>query len=223
MSQNAPRKLPVVVGLVFLIGTVLFKIWILPSLLQETALRQRIGMQLIFAWAIAVVLIMLVMFWERKPLSSIGIRRLHRKDVLGAIAGFLLGGVIIMITMPIVEGLGLGSTEGGVRYLSQFSVWFRMFMVLTAAVTEEILYRGYLVERLNILTNRIGLSTLLSYLLFVALHLSFWGIGGLLQIGLGSIVLYGLYLWRRNLLACMLMHALNNAVAFLVIPMFLPS
>ena len=223
MSQNAHRKLPIVVGLVFLIGIDLFRIWILPSLLQETPLMQRIVVELIFAWAIALVLIMLVVFWERKPLNSIGIRKLSRKDVLGAIVGFLLGGVIIMITMPIVEGLGLGSTEGGVRYLSQFSVWLRMFMVLTAAVTEEIRYRGYLVERLNIFTNRIGLSTLLSYLLFVALHLRFWGIGGMLQIGLGSIVLYGLYLWRRNLLACMLMHALNNAVAFIVIPMFLPS
>lgn len=96
-------------------------------------------------------------------------------------------------------------------------------MVLTAAVTEEIRYRGYLIEHLNSFTHRIGLSTLLSYLLFEALHFRFWGIGGMLQIGLGAIILYGLYLWRRNLLACMLMHALNNAVAFLVIPMFLPS
>lgn len=223
MSQNVHRKRPIVVGLIFLIGSDLFRFWVLPSLLQETPLIQRIVLELILAWAIALFLIMLVLFWERKPLSSIGIRKLNRKDVLGAIVGFLLGGVIIMGTMPIVERTGLGSTEEGVRYLSQFSVGLRMFMVLTAAVTEEIRYRGYLIERLNMLTNRIGLSTLLSYLLFVALHFYFWGIGGMLQIGLGSIVLYGLYRWRRNLLACILMHTLNNSVAFIVIPLFLPS
>lgn len=62
MSQNFREKLPSVIGLLFLIGSDLFLIWILPSLLQEISLKQRIMVQLIFAWAIALVLILFVMF-----------------------------------------------------------------------------------------------------------------------------------------------------------------
>lgn len=107
--------------------------------------------------------------------------------------------------------------------MAELSFGLRTVAVLTSGITEEILYRGYAVERLNLLTGRLVLSAGLAYFMFVALHLAFWGVGGTIQIGLGSLVLYALYLWRRNLPACMLMHVLNNTVAFLIVPAFLPK
>ncbi len=67
------------------------------------------------------------------------------------------------------------------------------------------------------LTNRLGLSALIAYAAFVVLHIPFWGLGGTIQIGVWSIVITILYVKRRNLLACMLMHILNDAYAFILL------
>ena len=56
---------------------------------------------------------------------------------------------------------------------------------------------------------------------FFIMHLSFWGLGGLIQIGVWSLVVTGLYVWRRNLAACMLMHFMNDTFAIVVVPMLL--
>jgi len=211
------------VGLAIALGSSPLLRLLMNLLLPPLEASARIKLQLTIKWFIILVLLVIVLKWERQPLSSIGIRRLTRRDTFWAFIGFLLGGLIIMFTMPLVSALGLGSTEGGVRKLGEFSFLLRVGMVLTAGITEEILYRGYAIERLYALTGQPKLSAGIAYLVFVALHIPFWGLGGTIQIGLGSIILYALYLCRRNLLACMLMHLLNDAVAFLLVPVFLPN
>ena len=89
-------------------------------------------------------------------------------------------------------------------------------LIITTAVTEEILFRGYPVERLGRLTGSIWLGAALSLGLFVLPHLSFFGPQWLLYQGAAVVMAYVLYVWRRNLFACMLMHFLGNAM--LLIP-----
>jgi len=145
-----------------------------------------------------------------------------RTDLCWALGVFVAGGIIISATMPLMGLLGLQTTERGVRRLAEFSAGMRVAMVLTAGVTEEIRYRGYLVERLYQLTGRLGLSAALSWLAFLVVHIPSWTLGGAIQIGLASVVLYLLYVKRRNLPACMLAHILNHIVALFVVPALLP-
>lgn len=86
--------------------------------------------------------------------------------------------------------------------------------MITAGVTEELLFRGYPIERLSSLTGQMGLGALIAYGAFVALHLPFWGPEGTVQIGVCSLVVTALYIKRRNLPACMLMHLLSDGYAF---------
>lgn len=176
-----------------------------------------------FAWGLTLALLALIRFGERLPLESIGLRRMNRRDAWWAFAAFLAGGAIISGTIPLIRALGLRTVESGVQTLGQLPIELRVCLVLTAGITEEIRYRGYLIERVHALSGRLGLSVVISYLAFVAAHLPFWTLGGAIQIGLGSLVLYALYLKRRNLPACMLMHVLNDALAFLLIPGLLPQ
>ncbi len=222
MSRNFRQHLPSIVGLVILFGSRIL-LYFAGSLKERMKSAQWIQLNLSYAWIITIILLAIVIFWERKPLTSISIRKLTGKDIFWAFIAFLLGGAIIMITMPLVSALGLGTTERGVQRLGEFSLGLRIMMVLTAGITEEIRYRGYLIERLNIFIKNINLSALISWMIFFILHFPVWGAGGAIQIGTASVVLYALYLWRRNLLACMLMHILNDAVAFLAVPAFLPK
>ncbi len=217
MSNTFRKHLPTIVGLTIALGSsILWRIAGLPP--SGLDLTQRSLVNVAFKWMITTVLLMLILLWERQPLSSIGIRKTTARDAFWGFIGFLAGGAIISVTMPIVSALGLSTTESGVRRLAELSIGLRVIIVLTAGITEEIQYRGYVIERL---TGRLGLSAAISWILFVLLHIWFWGLGGALQIGLASVVLYALYFWRRDLLACILMHVLNDAVALLLIPIIL--
>ncbi|MHB1415427.1 MAG: CPBP family intramembrane glutamic endopeptidase [Chloroflexota bacterium] len=169
-------------------------------------------------WILTIGLLMLVLFWERKPLESIGWRKMSWGDLLWALVAFLVGIVAFAITTPIVSALGLGGTGSGIEQLARIPIGWRVALPLTAGITEEILFRGYPIERLNALTGRIGLGAAIAYAMFVMLHVPFWGLGGAIQIGVWSVVVTLLYVWRRNLPACILMHILNDGYAFVLVP-----
>lgn len=174
-------------------------------------------------WVLALVLLGVVLFWEKQPLASIGIKKVTWRDVLWGLVGFIIGALTFVLTAPLVNALGLGTTSVGILELAQMSIALRIAIVLTAGITEEIMFRGYPIERINSLTKgRLGISALIAYVVFVLLHIPFWGLGGTLQIGVWNLVITILYVKRRNLPACMLMHILNDAYAFILLPLFAP-
>ncbi len=173
-----------------------------------------------FKWGVTLVLLLIILFWEGQSLVSIGVRKMAMQDVLWGVGGFFLGVVVFPITALIVRHLGLGTVSGGITHLARLPLWVRVAIVITAGVTEEILFRGYAIERLASLTGHLGLGAAIAYGAFVLAHLPWWGVGGTLQIGVWSLIVTMLYVLRRNLLACMLMHLLNDAYAFILLPVF---
>jgi membrane protease YdiL (CAAX protease family) len=169
-------------------------------------------------WAVTLILLGVVFFWERRTLASIGVKRMTGRDVLWGGVGFVVGALSFIFTSPLVNALGLGTTSGGITQLAQTPIAWRVAIVITAGVTEEMLFRGYPIERLTEMTGRIGWGAGIAYVAFVLLHIPFWGLGGTIQIGFWSLIVTGLYVWRRNLPACMLMHILNDAYAFILLP-----
>lgn len=204
----------IALGLPFLIDLLLGK---RPT---DLAIPSRVVAFIIEEWIIALALVFLVLFWERQSLGSIGIKKVSGRDLLWGVIGFFVGAVSFVLTDPVVKALGLGTTSGGIAQLAQVPVALRMAIVVTAGITEEILFRGYPIERLSSLTGRVGLGALIAYVAFVLLHIPFWGSGGTIQIGVWSLIITLLYVKRRNLLACILMHVLNDAYAFILLPMF---
>ena len=90
-------------------------------------------------------------------------------------------------------------------------------MIFTTAITEEILYRGYPIERLGELTGNKWIGVAFSLIVFLLPHINFFGVQWLLYHGVGTILTYVLYMWRRNLWACILMHFLGNAPLLLLL------
>ncbi len=170
-------------------------------------------------WVVVFLLLGIVFFWERQSLASIGIKRMTRRDLLAGLVGFVVGALSFILTAPLVRALGLSTTSAGIEQLAQIPIFVRIAIVLTAGITEEILFRGYPIERLISITGRTTWGAGIAYLAFVLLHIPFWGLGGTIQIGVWSLVITGLYVRRRNLPACMLMHILNDAYAFIFLPL----
>ena len=186
----------------------------------DMAIPSRVILSIAEEWILVLILLGIVFFWERQSPESIGIKKMSGRDVLWGIVGFIVGALSFIFTMPIVHALGLETTSAGIAQLAQIPIFLRVAVVITAGFTEEILFRGYPIERFGSLTGRLGLGALITYVVFVLLHIPFWGIGGAIQIGVWSLIVTLLYVKRRNLPACILMHVLNDTYAFILLPIF---
>ena len=93
--------------------------------------------------------------------------------------------------------------------LGQGFLWLLVLgvIVLTASVTEEVLFRAYPLERVARLTGNMWLAAILSVAAFVAFLLRGWNMahvwGAVLPLGA---ILTALYAWRRNLPFVIIVH-----------------
>ena len=158
-------------------------------------------------WAGALLLVGLVIWGERRGLSSLLISKPSAKDVEWA---FIVFGVVMAWSW--VAGLIAPQAENeGVSIITSMGIPGVLVLIVTAAVTEEIAFRGYLQERIGALTRSRWIGAFASLLSFVAPHIAFFGQSWLLHQFAGALALVLFTLIRRNLLATMLLHGLINA------------
>ena len=72
-------------------------------------------------------------------------------------------------------------------------LWWRLISSVRAAVAEELLFRGYALERLADLTGSLHIAAVISCLVFTVEHVGPWGWGHLLIAGFGGLTLTLLY------------------------------
>ena len=170
-------------------------------------------------WLIALALICWVLGVERRPLASIGLRRPGASSVvLGVTVGILLTGLYILIATLLIPALHLKGDGGAMRGLLATPLWFRLMLVARAAVTEEILYRGYPIERIEALTGSRIAAGAVSVVGFSLAHLNYWGPVQLLFVAPAAVILVALYVWRRDLVCNMTAHFVADAMGFLATP-----
>jgi membrane protease YdiL (CAAX protease family) len=166
-------------------------------------------------WALVALVLGYVLKVERRPLSSIGFSAPGARDVLLAIAtGVLMVivlGVIYLVVFPALHW----DEQQQLETLTAVPFWLRLLSVVRAAVSEEVLFRGYALERTQELTGSPAMAGLFTWAIFTLEHLGYWGWHHLLVAGLAGAMLTGLYLWRRNLWCNILAHFIVDAAAFL--------
>jgi membrane protease YdiL (CAAX protease family) len=192
--------------------------WLIP-LVGQTAYPAIIE---ICFWAMALVVLAVVLCWERQPLRSIGFRRLTMKEGLLSLSlGMLLFVLVpaLGIFMERVVGIST-STMGVVAALAKYPIWLRAILAARAGFVEEILYRGYPIERLNRLTGRIWPGALISLIIFTVVHLPPLGLGTTVGMVLPiGVILTGLYVWKRNLTLNITVHFLIDFLVLVLLPL----
>jgi len=173
-----------------------------------------------FFCAVAVAVICIVLFWERQPIQSIWLRKFRWQSIGW---GLLLLGVYYTILFPLGEwvrrSVGLAGFGTGMDEIMRFPMWFRTIAVLGAGIGEEVLFRGFSVTRLAMLTGNIRLSAAIALVAFYALHVPMWGwgfaLGGLIS-GAGAMAFC---VWRKDLLAMIVFHTSTDAIGLILAPM----
>jgi len=163
-------------------------------------------------WALAAAAIAMTLAIEHRPLSSIGLAALPgRQILLAAGAGLLLSMLVPVLSFGAHAIVGSSGTML-MDTAADISITVLILGVLTAAVTEEVLFRGYAIERLLEVTGQRWLAGAISLAVFTAIHVPNWGvahsIGVVLPLGVALTVLY---LWKRNVLLVIIVHFIIDA------------
>ena len=170
-----------------------------------------IYMGLFVMWFLAVAVVLLTLWAEKRPLSSIGWKRPPQRLILLAVGL----GVMFSIAVPaltILAGMIFPADESGsIESVAQIPWLLMLVSIVTAGITEEILCRGYAMERLLDWTGSKWISSIISLVFFTVLHISGWNmahiVGVVIPLGAAMIALYW---WKRNLILVIIVHIVIN-------------
>jgi len=160
-------------------------------------------------WTSAAALLVIVRRGERLPMRSVGLGTARWWKSI------LWGLVIAVVSAAIVGGLayvtGYGHGPGSAAF-EKLPLWLITLIVFRAGVVEELFYRGYAIERLQMLGVGRFWSVTIPLVIFSLGHWSGGAANILIAFAAGAI-LTGFYLWRRDLVANMVGHGLVDFVA----------
>ena len=155
-----------------------------------------------------------VILIERRPLSSIGIRK-PGWDTFGwalAMTVALVASLMLSYAL-ILPALGLEMNRVATKSITDLSLASQLALFVRAAVTEEILFRGYPIERLLELTRSKRIAALVPGMFFIGGHY-WWGGGQMIVVAFGTVIFTLFYLWRRDLICCMIAHIAADLIGF---------
>ena len=170
-------------------------------------------------WVLLVVIVAIVMLWEKQPLASIGLRPFRWSSLAW---GLVLAAVTIIIVMPALtwalQATGIPGFEAGMAKLLVLPVWFRIVAVVTAGIVEDSLFLGYAFTRLTRIVGNPWVAGMAAGAVFSLLHLPNWGVGPVLTYVVAVGLAMAFFAWRRDLLANIVAHTLVDGMALVIIP-----
>jgi uncharacterized protein len=211
--RNNTRRVQILVGMLLALGVPLLPLGAWGERLS--LFGPLVGHETLW-WLALAVLLFYVLRVERRPLTSIGLRRLGLRDVLIAVlAGILMFVGAKVINSEIFLRFHLQANMHEAYRIAAAPFWYRFILVSRAAAVEEILFRGYAIERLQELTGSILSAAVISWLAFTAMHINSWGVVFLIYPGFHGVILTLLYVWRRNLSSNIIAHWVVDAAIYL--------
>lgn len=171
-----------------------------------------------------VALIFYFLWRNGEPVREVGWR--WENFVRELALGLLLFVPFFFLTMGIEYAflqLGLSQPRRGAEAFLTPHGWEQtavaIVLVVVVAITEETIFRGYLLLRLAPVSRNIVVAVILSSLIFSIGH-GYEGGAGLATAGVMGTVFAVIYLWRGSLVAPMTMHFLQDFLVVVVLSGF---
>jgi membrane protease YdiL (CAAX protease family) len=220
-SQDPSRKIQAIELAVFLL-------LIFPSMLISTAVAkpESLTFPLVAGSTILsdIPLLCLVLFFvwrNRESFPSIGLT-LRNGWREAAVGGVLF--VPLLLGMSLIEKIlragGLSVPQEAPSFLvpsGAAQVALALLLLVVVAVCEEVIFRGYLIRRFTALSRNPVWALVLSSGIFAMGH-GYERSGGVVGVGILGLIFGAIYLWRKSLVAPMVMHFIQNFVGMILIP-----
>ena len=170
-------------------------------------------------WLYFVLVVGIALLGEGRPLAGIGLR----KPTLTTV-GFGVGGAAALYIVGQVGGFVVytllrqtAHSDSQTAAMVDGSVLYAIVLAVRAGVIEETLFRGLAIEQLTTLTGNRLLAAGIAMMAFILVHMLRFDLAQLVPIGMVSIVLTGLYLGRRDLMANIIAHAVLDGVGLVTV------
>jgi membrane protease YdiL (CAAX protease family) len=199
------------VGLfISLFGLLLLR-WIFSYIFTEATVMSA-ALKEVCTWLTAGTLLVLVRRGEKLPWSSIGLGTVRWwKSILWALviamASLAAAGLLAHFT-----GYGQGHDTGP---MSKLPLWLLSLIVVRAGVVEELFYRGFAIERLQMLGLGRIVAAAIPLLIFGLAHGNRGIASAVMALVIGG-VLALFYVWRRDLAANIVGHTLVDVVGVIL-------
>lgn len=168
-------------------------------------------------------LILFFLWRNAEPLTSIGWKteNIGREVIIG-IALFPFFFIIMGLVGALLQGIGFTLPQTPApEFLTADNIpkiLVASILVVVVAVVEETIFRGYLVLRFLHITKSGTWAVLVSAVIFALGH-GYEGSAGVGAVGIMGIVFAVIYLWRRSLVAPMVIHFLQNFMGIVLAPL----
>jgi membrane protease YdiL (CAAX protease family) len=196
-------------------GTLVVALFALPlfALLGQTVVEVSPVEELAIQWGIVVAVVGVAVGTEGQSFAEIGFRRPTWLDLGYTLAAVIAAFLVFAGTDPVVAALGLPVAEDAGVMAAGVGVGVALAGAVTTGIVEEILFRGYPIERLLAYTDRPLVAGGLAWGVFTLAHAVVWPAGNLLQIAAVAAVFTAVYLRRRTLVPVIAAHVLVWAIA----------
>jgi uncharacterized protein len=186
--------------------------FITANFLQSMERIQRTLVSSLITFGLAVGVVAVVLLWEKQTLSTLGIHPQTRRSIIIALSASIViavGGNLISLGLFKLFNQPLPTLT--TERITGFPLWLGLWIVFSSSIAEEVLYRGFVLERLGQVTGSIWIGGLITLIWFTLLHLPL-GLTYTLMIVLPtSIMITLLYIWRRDLITTIIVHLVFNA------------
>jgi membrane protease YdiL (CAAX protease family) len=180
-----------------------------------------VGRGQVALWTIFAAVLAIVVFWERAPLSSLGLQPLAWSSFAWGIAYAVVGVILIAPAREVARrALGLPGFAAGMTPIVALPLWVRVAIAISAGIIEETLFTGFTITRLATLTGSLWIAAAVAIAAFAAIHIPNWGVGPAVSLLVGGIPWVAFFLWRRDLLAMIVAHAAIDVWGFAISPRF---
>ena len=207
-------KTPILAGLAVAWGGPAFRLTPIERRLGLTKVSEELAL-----WLLLAIVTAIVVFWEKKPLASMGIRPFSWRSVGW---GVLLAAVTIYVTIPALtwalRAAGIPAFEEGMAKILVLPLWLRAIAAPTAGVVEDALFIGYAFTRMELLTRSTWLAGTISVAVFSFLHFPHWGLGPALAYLIAVGIAVAFFAWRRDLLANIIAHVIVDGMGLVIVP-----
>lgn len=170
-------------------------------------------------WLLAAATLAIAAYGGGSWLRRIGVKPFGWFDLAStvvAIIAMLVGAIALQI---LVTKLGFKDKEGSKlqQKIYSLSVPRRLFIVVTAAVAEEVLYRGYAIGIGQDVWGSLAIAFIVSLVVFVAAHFTH-GAKALATVFWISLAMSFLFIYTGNLFTCIIAHFTIDAFGTLFVP-----